>query len=42
VPTLNLPIAGGKLAPYTTRPSRDFSAAKAPFNRIPWPTSIHG
>jgi hypothetical protein len=34
VPTLNLPIAGGKLAPYTTRPSRDFSAAKAPFNRI--------
>jgi hypothetical protein len=34
MPTLNLPIAGGKLAPYTTRPSRNFPATKAPFNRI--------
>jgi Protein of unknown function (DUF993) len=34
VPTLNLPIAGGKLAPYTTRPARAFPAAKTPFNRI--------
>jgi Protein of unknown function (DUF993) len=34
LPTLNLPIAGGKLAPYTTRPPRQFPAAKPPFNRI--------
>jgi len=34
VPTLNLPVAGGKLAPYTTKPPRDLPAAKPPFNRI--------
>jgi Protein of unknown function (DUF993) len=34
VPTLNLPVADGKLAPYTTRPPRAFPAAKPPFNRI--------
>jgi hypothetical protein len=34
VPTLNLPIAGGKVAPYTMRPSRKFPPATAPFNRI--------
>jgi hypothetical protein len=34
LPTLNLPIAAGKLAPYATRPPRQFSAAKPPFNRI--------
>jgi Protein of unknown function (DUF993) len=34
VPTLNLPIADGKLAPYTTKPPREFPAAKPPFNRI--------
>ena len=34
MPTLNLPVAGGKLAPYTTRPPRNFPAAKPPFNRI--------
>jgi len=34
VPTLNLPIAGGKLAPYATKPPRIFPAAKPPFNRI--------
>jgi hypothetical protein len=34
VPTLNLPTAPGKLAPYTTQPPRDFPAAKPPFNRI--------
>ena len=34
MPTLNLPIAGGKLAPYTMRPSRAFPAATPPFNRI--------
>jgi hypothetical protein len=34
VPTLDLPIAGGKLAPYTMRPPRAFPAAKPPFNRI--------
>src|SRR5260370_1352180 len=34
MPTLNLPVAGGKLAPYTTRPPREFPAAKPPFNRI--------
>ena len=34
MPTLNLPVAGGKLAPYTTRPPRAFPAAKPPFNRI--------
>src|SRR6202023_2111650 len=34
VPTLNLPIAGGRLAPYATRAPRNFPAAKPPFNRI--------
>jgi hypothetical protein len=34
VPTLNLPVASGKLAPYTTKPPREFPAAKPPFNRI--------
>src|SRR5690348_1636364 len=34
MPTLNLPIGPGRLAPYTTRPPRDFPAAKPPFNRI--------
>ena len=34
MPTLNLPVAGGKLKPYTMRPPREFPAAKPPFNRI--------
>jgi hypothetical protein len=34
VPTLNLPVSGGKLAPYTTRPAHRFAPAKPPFNRI--------
>jgi uncharacterized protein DUF993 len=34
VPTLNLPVAPGKLAPYTMQPPRKFPAAKPPFNRI--------
>jgi Protein of unknown function (DUF993) len=34
VPTLNLPVAGGKLKPYSTKPPRHFPAAKPPFNRI--------
>ena len=34
MPTLNLPVAGGKLKPYTTKPPRHFPAAKPPFNRI--------
>jgi hypothetical protein len=34
VPTLNLPVTGGKLAPYATRAPRNFPAAKPPFNRI--------
>jgi Protein of unknown function (DUF993) len=34
VPTLNLPVDGGRLAPYTMRPPRKFPAAKPPFNRI--------
>jgi Protein of unknown function (DUF993) len=34
MPTLNLPVAGGKLAPYATKPARNFPAAKPPFNRI--------
>jgi hypothetical protein len=34
VPTLNLPIAGGRLASYATKPPRNFPAAKPPFNRI--------
>src|SRR5262249_2999771 len=29
-----LPVAPGKLAPYTMRPPRQFPAAKPPFNRI--------
>ena len=34
MPTLNLPIAGGQLAPYTTRPPNSFPAAAPPFNRM--------
>jgi hypothetical protein len=34
MPTLNLPVAGGRLAPYATKPPREFPAAKSPFNRI--------
>jgi hypothetical protein len=34
VPTLNLPVADGKLAPFTIRPPRRFPAAQPPFARI--------
>jgi len=34
VPTLNLPLATGGLAPYTTKPPRHLPAAQPPFNRI--------
>ena len=34
MPTLNLPIAGGKLAPYATKPAKTFPAAHPPFSRI--------
>ena len=34
MPTLNLPIAGGRLATYTTKPPRPLPAAQPPFNRI--------
>jgi hypothetical protein len=34
MPTLNLPVAGGKLAPYTTRMPQNFPPADQPFNRI--------
>ncbi|MEA2979697.1 MAG: hypothetical protein QOF09_1520 [Alphaproteobacteria bacterium] len=34
MPTLNLPTSGGKVAPYTTRPPKNFAKPSAPFNRI--------
>jgi hypothetical protein len=34
MPTLNLPIASGKIAPYTMAQPKKFPAAQAPFNRI--------
>ncbi|MCC6471478.1 MAG: dihydrodipicolinate synthase family protein [Alphaproteobacteria bacterium] len=34
MPTLDLPVAGGKLARYTTRPPRAFPKADRAFNRI--------
>src|SRR4029077_875452 len=34
MPTLHLPLEGGRLEPYTMRPARRFPAAKPPFNRI--------
>jgi hypothetical protein len=34
MPTLNLPVAGGGLAPYTTKPPKALPAAEQPFNRI--------
>ena len=34
MPTLKLPTAGGKLAPYAMQPPRKFPAAQPPFNRI--------
>jgi hypothetical protein len=32
--TLHLPVSGGRLAPYTTRPPRAFAKATTPFNRV--------
>jgi len=34
VPTLKLPVSGRKVAPYSTRPLRQFPPAKPPFNRV--------
>jgi hypothetical protein len=34
VATINLPVPGARLVPYTTKPPRAFPAAKPPFNRI--------
>ncbi len=34
MPILNLPVAGGGLAPYTTRPPQKFPAAEPPFSRF--------
>jgi len=34
MPTLNLPISGGRLAPYSTRPPKAFPKADKPFNRV--------
>ena len=34
MPTLDLPIAGGKLQRYTTRPPRAFPRAEGKFNRV--------
>jgi Protein of unknown function (DUF993) len=34
MPVVNLPVAGGKLVPYCTRPAREFPPPKLPFNRI--------
>jgi hypothetical protein len=34
VPTLNLPTAGGKVVPYSTRPAREFPKPAPPFSRI--------
>jgi len=34
MPTLTLPAATGKLAPYTTRAPKNFPAALPPFNRV--------
>jgi uncharacterized protein DUF993 len=34
MPTLNLPTAGGKVAPYTTRSPKTFPKPSKPFNRI--------
>src|SRR3954465_2314621 len=34
MPTLNLPVTGGKNAPYTTRPPKTFPKADKPFSRI--------
>jgi hypothetical protein len=34
MPTLTLPVAGGRLAPYAMRPPRSFPAAQPPFNRV--------
>lgn len=34
MPTLNLPIAGSKIAAYTTKPPKHFPTPQKPFNRI--------
>jgi len=34
MPTLNLPVAGGKIARYTMWPEKSFPEATLPFNRI--------
>ncbi len=40
MPSLNLPIAGRKLAAYTMRPARQFPAARPPFTRIAY-AAVH-
>ena len=40
MPTLRLPVAPGRLEPYTTRPARPFPTAKPPFNRIAY-AAVH-
>ena len=40
MPMLDLPVAGGRLASYTTRPVRTFAAAKPPFSRIAY-AAVH-
>jgi hypothetical protein len=40
VPTLSLPVTGGKLAAYTMRPCRPFPSAPASFNRIAY-AAVH-
>src|SRR5262249_50077853 len=34
MPTLNLPTAGGKFAPYRMKAAKAFPAATGPFNRV--------
>ena len=34
MPTLNLPIAGGRLTAYLMQPTRSFRKAEPPFSRI--------
>jgi hypothetical protein len=40
MPTLKLPVAGRKLAPYTMQPPRKFPPAQPPFNRIAY-AAVH-
>ncbi len=40
--TLNLPVAGGKIAAYTLQPPKSFAPPQTPFNRVAYAANCVG